>query len=58
MGAQRKVKFDEAKREKHELDWIDRGLELASAYNISYIETSAKTGQNVQDAFQLLARYV
>ncbi|KAI6176902.1 Ras-related protein Rab-26 [Aphelenchoides bicaudatus] len=43
MAGQRKVKFDEAKQ-------------LASAYNICYMETSAKSGQNVQEAFQLLAR--
>ena len=43
LAAQRKVKTDEARQ-------------LASAYNIPYLETSAKTGQNVQEAFNDLAR--
>uniref|UniRef100_A0A914YA69 Uncharacterized protein n=1 Tax=Panagrolaimus superbus TaxID=310955 RepID=A0A914YA69_9BILA len=43
LSAQRKVKADEARQ-------------LASSYNIPYLETSAKTGQNVQEAFHDLAR--
>jgi len=43
LCAQRKVKADEAKQ-------------LAQTYNISYMETSAKTGQHVQDAFADLAK--
>uniref|UniRef100_A0A915CQN0 Uncharacterized protein n=1 Tax=Ditylenchus dipsaci TaxID=166011 RepID=A0A915CQN0_9BILA len=43
LSAQRKVKTDEARQ-------------LAQTYNISYIETSAKTGQHVQDAFSDLAK--
>uniref|UniRef100_A0A0M3IAM4 Ras-related protein Rab-8A n=1 Tax=Ascaris lumbricoides TaxID=6252 RepID=A0A0M3IAM4_ASCLU len=39
----RKVKYEEGKK-------------LAEAYNIAFIETSAKTGQNVQEAFQEIAR--
>ncbi|KAI1732152.1 ras family domain-containing protein [Ditylenchus destructor] len=43
LATQRKVKTDEAKQ-------------LAQSYNISYIETSAKNGHNVQDAFSDLAK--
>uniref|UniRef100_A0A914DFX8 Uncharacterized protein n=1 Tax=Acrobeloides nanus TaxID=290746 RepID=A0A914DFX8_9BILA len=43
LSSQRKVKIEEAKQ-------------LAMAYNISYMETSAKTGQNVQEAFHALAK--
>ncbi|KAI1725656.1 ras family domain-containing protein [Ditylenchus destructor] len=43
LTTQRKVKTDEAKQ-------------LAQTYNISYIETSAKNGHNVQDAFSDLAK--
>uniref|UniRef100_A0A914RWQ5 Uncharacterized protein n=1 Tax=Parascaris equorum TaxID=6256 RepID=A0A914RWQ5_PAREQ len=39
----RKVKYEEGKK-------------LAEAYNIAFIETSAKTGQNVQETFQEIAR--
>lgn len=44
LSSQRKVKIEEAKQ-------------LAMAYNISYMETSAKTGQNVQEAFHALAKW-
>ncbi|CAD5221646.1 unnamed protein product [Bursaphelenchus xylophilus] len=43
LTSQRKVKYEEAKQ-------------LANAYNIPYIETSAKTGQNVKETFDSLAR--
>lgn len=43
LAANRKVKTDEARQ-------------LALAYNIPYLETSAKTGQNVHEAFNDLAR--
>ncbi|CAD5215700.1 unnamed protein product [Bursaphelenchus okinawaensis] len=43
LSSQRKVKYDEAKQ-------------LAKAYNIPYVETSAKTGQNVKETFDSLAR--
>ncbi|KAH7732216.1 Rab8 [Aphelenchoides avenae] len=42
LSSQRKVKADEARQ-------------LAVAYNINYMETSAKTGHNVQEAFHELA---
>ncbi|VDK61986.1 unnamed protein product [Anisakis simplex] len=44
LHQQRKVKYDEGKK-------------LAEDYNIAFIETSAKTGQNVHEAFQEMARY-
>ncbi|CAJ0564766.1 unnamed protein product, partial [Mesorhabditis spiculigera] len=43
LGGQRKVKIEE-------------GRKLAASYNIPYIETSAKTGHNVELAFNELAR--
>ncbi|EJW73825.1 hypothetical protein WUBG_15263 [Wuchereria bancrofti] len=39
----RKVKYEE-------------GRQLAEAYNIAFIETSAKSGQNVKETFQDIAR--
>lgn len=62
-ASQRKVKHEEAKRMSHSFISTTNNnmlnvLELAAAYNIYYIETSAKTGQNVREAFQLLARLV
>ncbi|KAI6215076.1 Ras-related protein Rab-26 [Aphelenchoides besseyi] len=43
LGSQRKVKTEEAKQ-------------LGAVYGIPYIETSAKTGKNVNNVFELLAR--
>uniref|UniRef100_A0A0R3RZV8 Ras-related protein Rab-8A n=1 Tax=Elaeophora elaphi TaxID=1147741 RepID=A0A0R3RZV8_9BILA len=43
LQSSRKVKYEE-------------GRELAEAYNISFIETSAKSGQNVKETFQGIAR--
>uniref|UniRef100_A0A7E4VYX0 Ras-related protein Rab-8A n=1 Tax=Panagrellus redivivus TaxID=6233 RepID=A0A7E4VYX0_PANRE len=43
LNSTRKVKAEEARK-------------LAAAYNIPYLETSAKTGHNVHEAFQDLAR--
>ena len=42
---------------------LKQGEELAQKLNLSYIETSAKTGENINDAFkmlglQLIKRYV
>ncbi|VDK67105.1 unnamed protein product [Onchocerca ochengi] len=34
----------------------EEGRQLAEAYNIAFIETSAKSGQNVQKTFQEVAR--
>jgi len=36
----------------------DRGQELAKKYNINYVETSAKTGYNVDEAFLNLVKQV
>ncbi|TXT58999.1 MAG: Small GTP-binding domain protein [Promethearchaeota archaeon] len=33
----------------------EEGKELAEKLNLSYIETSAKTGENIEDAFRMLA---
>lgn len=33
----------------------EEGKELAEELNLSYIETSAKTGENIEDAFRMLA---
>lgn len=46
-----KMDLHNARRVKYE-----EGRDLAEAYNIAFIETSAKTGQNVQEAFQEISR--
>jgi GTPase SAR1 family protein len=33
----------------------EEGEELSTKLNLTYIETSAKTGENINDAFKMLA---
>ena len=45
MESEREVSFDE-------------GQELANHYRVKYLETTAKMGQNVEEAFQLMTREI
>ena len=44
-------------KSKREVDY-NAGLDLADRYNIDFIETSAKSGENIEEAFMTLATAV
>ena len=41
--------------EEKRIIYTEKGEELSKKLNLSYIETSAKTGENINDAFKILA---
>ena len=45
-------------QEKHREVTKDEGLRYAEEHNMEYIETSAKTGSNVEEAFHMIARKI
>ena len=44
--------------EEHRVVSEDRGKELAKSYHIPYFETSAKTGEGVNECFNQLIRQI
>ncbi len=56
VGNKIDLRSDPKIKKDHEILHPDDGLQLANKLRVPYIETSAKTGENINQAFNLLAQ--